>query len=72
MCVLHVNLSCSIMLGLIREPKWSHLRDLHKTLRLVKNPFLLGTQKIKNINKFVQVRISLGYVTFIYIHESSN
>ncbi|CAI9275733.1 unnamed protein product [Lactuca saligna] len=41
--------------GLIRDPKWSHLRDLHKTLRLVKNSFLLGTQKIKNINKFVQI-----------------
>ncbi|KAL4569678.1 hypothetical protein LXL04_025320 [Taraxacum kok-saghyz] len=41
--------------GLIREPKWSHLRDIHRVLNLVKKPFLLGTQKIKDINKFVQI-----------------
>ncbi|KAK9064472.1 hypothetical protein SSX86_015854 [Deinandra increscens subsp. villosa] len=41
--------------GLIREPKWSHLRDLHKTLRMVKKPFLLGTRKVQDINQFVQI-----------------
>lgn len=46
------------MLGLIRDPKWSHLRDLHKTLRLIKKPFVLGTPKVQNINDYVQVRIS--------------
>ncbi|XP_076936919.1 beta-galactosidase 14-like, partial [Bidens hawaiensis] len=42
-------------LGLIREPKWSHLRDLHKTLKLTKNLFLTGTRKVQDINKFVQI-----------------
>ncbi|KAK1422984.1 hypothetical protein QVD17_18277 [Tagetes erecta] len=41
--------------GLIREPKWSHLKDLHKTLRLTKKPFLLGTRKVQDINQFVQI-----------------
>ncbi|PWA50766.1 beta-galactosidase 14 [Artemisia annua] len=41
--------------GLIRDPKWSHLRDLHKTLRLIKKPFLLGTRKVQDVNQFVQI-----------------
>ncbi|KAD7478906.1 hypothetical protein R6Q59_005280 [Mikania micrantha] len=41
--------------GLIREPKWSHLRDLHKTLRLTKKPFLCGTRKVQDINQYVQI-----------------
>lgn len=48
------------MLGLIRDPKWSHLRDLHKTLRLIKKPFLLGTRKVQDVNQFVQVSVSLN------------
>ncbi|KAJ0693057.1 putative beta-galactosidase [Helianthus annuus] len=43
------------MLGLIKEPKWSHLRDLHKVLRMMKKLFLTGTRKVQEINKFVQI-----------------
>ncbi|KVH96032.1 Galactose-binding domain-like protein [Cynara cardunculus var. scolymus] len=41
--------------GLIREPKWSHLRDLHTTLRLIKKPFILGNRNVQNIDNYIQI-----------------
>ncbi|KAJ9549053.1 hypothetical protein OSB04_021596 [Centaurea solstitialis] len=41
--------------GLIREPKWSHLRDLHSTLRLIKKPFLLGDRSVQDIDDNIQI-----------------
>lgn len=35
--------------GLLREPKWGHLRDLHSALRLCKRALLWGTPSVQNL-----------------------
>lgn len=34
-----------LVTGLQREPKWSHLKDLHKALNLAKKPLLNGVSR---------------------------
>ncbi|KAG8368086.1 hypothetical protein BUALT_Bualt15G0008700 [Buddleja alternifolia] len=41
--------------GLKREPKFGHLRDLHRALRLSKKPLLWGTQNIQKINEYLEI-----------------
>ncbi|PIN10486.1 Beta-galactosidase [Handroanthus impetiginosus] len=41
--------------GLKREPKFGHLRDLHRALRLSKKPLLWGTQNVQKISKDLEV-----------------
>ncbi|CAA2991953.1 beta-galactosidase 13-like [Olea europaea subsp. europaea] len=41
--------------GLLREPKWGHLRDLHRALRLSKKPLLWGTPSVQKINKDLEI-----------------
>lgn len=37
--------------GLPRDPNWSHLRDLHKALKLCKKPLLWEVSGVQRINK---------------------
>ncbi|KAG9147478.1 hypothetical protein Leryth_007280 [Lithospermum erythrorhizon] len=41
--------------ALQREPKWGHLRDLHKALDLSKTALLTGTQKVEKINNDLEI-----------------
>ncbi|KAK4424056.1 Beta-galactosidase 13 [Sesamum alatum] len=41
--------------GLKREPKFGHLRDLHRALKLSKKPLLWGTQKVHKINHELEI-----------------
>ncbi|XP_038887431.1 beta-galactosidase 13-like isoform X1 [Benincasa hispida] len=43
--------------GLQREPKWSHLRDVHKALNLCKKPLLWGTPGTQVMGKGLEARI---------------
>ncbi|XP_062114677.1 beta-galactosidase 11-like [Humulus lupulus] len=43
--------------GLQREPKWSHLRDLHKALNLCKKALLWGTPGVQRLGKHTEVRL---------------
>ncbi|XP_074325969.1 beta-galactosidase 13-like [Apium graveolens] len=41
--------------GLLREPKWGHLRDVHRALRLSKKALFWGQRSSKRINKNVEI-----------------
>ncbi|KAL7125494.1 hypothetical protein ABFS83_14G120600 [Erythranthe nasuta] len=41
--------------GLKREPKFGHLRDLHRALRLSKKPLLWGTQNVQKLSKDLEI-----------------
>ncbi|XP_057783214.1 beta-galactosidase 13-like [Salvia miltiorrhiza] len=41
--------------GLKREPKFGHLRDLHRALRLCKKPLLWGTPRLQQVSKNVEI-----------------
>ncbi|KAL5066527.1 hypothetical protein RYX36_028264 [Vicia faba] len=43
--------------GLEREPKWSHLRDAHKSILLCRKAILGGVPTVQKINDFHEVRI---------------
>ncbi|XP_024017347.1 beta-galactosidase 11 [Morus notabilis] len=43
--------------GLQREPKWSHLRDLHRALNLCKKALLWGTPGGQKLGKHTEVRM---------------
>ncbi|KAK1394870.1 Beta-galactosidase [Heracleum sosnowskyi] len=41
--------------GLLREPKWGHLRDVHRALRLSKKALFWGQMSSKRIGKYVEI-----------------
>ncbi|KAK2659455.1 hypothetical protein Ddye_005988 [Dipteronia dyeriana] len=43
--------------GLIREPKWSHLKELHAAVKLCSKPLLTGAQKIFPLGKLQQAYV---------------
>ncbi|KAM3344125.1 beta-galactosidase 13 isoform X1 [Capsicum galapagoense] len=43
--------------GLLREPKWSHLRDLHRALRLSRRALLWGTPSVQKINEDLEITV---------------
>ncbi|XP_059647476.1 beta-galactosidase 13-like isoform X1 [Cornus florida] len=42
--------------GLLREPKYGHLRDLHRALRLSKKALLWGTPGAQRVSKDLEIR----------------
>ena len=47
------------VLGLLREPKYGHLKDLHKALRLSQKALLWGVPSIEKISEDLEVSISI-------------
>ncbi|KAL2500400.1 beta-galactosidase 13-like [Forsythia ovata] len=43
--------------SLQREPKWGHLRDLHRALRLFKKPLLWGTPTVQKISNDLEITV---------------
>ncbi|KAJ6409928.1 hypothetical protein OIU84_009424 [Salix udensis] len=43
--------------GLQREPKWGHLKDLHRALNLCKKALLWGSPNVQKLSADVEVRI---------------
>lgn len=43
-------------LGLIREPKWSHLKGLHAAVKICSRALLTGAQKMFSLGTLQQVR----------------
>ncbi|XP_030524028.2 beta-galactosidase 13-like [Rhodamnia argentea] len=43
--------------GLLREPKWGHLRDLHLALRLCKKALLWGTPSVQDLGEGLEARV---------------
>uniref|UniRef100_M1A6P4 Beta-galactosidase n=1 Tax=Solanum tuberosum TaxID=4113 RepID=M1A6P4_SOLTU len=43
--------------GLMRDPKWSHLRDLHRALRLSRRALLWGTPTVQKINQDLEITV---------------
>ncbi|KAM7479444.1 hypothetical protein LguiA_027657 [Lonicera macranthoides] len=43
--------------GLIREPKWGHLRDLHRALRLSKKALLWGSPTVQRIDEGLEITV---------------
>ncbi|CAL0326899.1 unnamed protein product [Lupinus luteus] len=43
--------------GLQREPKWSHLRDAHRSLNLCKKALLAGKTSVQRLNEFHEIRV---------------
>ncbi|KAK4437634.1 Beta-galactosidase 13 [Sesamum alatum] len=41
--------------GLKREPKFGHLRDLHRALRLIKKALFKGTPRVQKINQDLEI-----------------
>nr|GMC65111.1 beta-galactosidase 13-like [Ipomoea batatas] len=41
--------------GLYRDPKWSHLRDCHRALKLSKKPLLWGSPTVKKISTDLEI-----------------
>ncbi|XP_056169560.1 beta-galactosidase 11-like [Syzygium oleosum] len=42
--------------GLQREPKWGHLKDLHRALRLCRKPLLWGSPNVQRLSKDLEAR----------------
>ncbi|XP_031095712.1 beta-galactosidase 13-like [Ipomoea triloba] len=41
--------------GLRREPKWSHLSDVHRAIRLAKKPMLWGNQTVEKVGADIEI-----------------
>ncbi|KAH9757097.1 Beta-galactosidase 16 [Citrus sinensis] len=48
--------------GLVREPKWGHLKELHAAIKLCSRPLLTGTQNV----------ISLGQLQEAFVFEETS
>ncbi|KAI9182155.1 hypothetical protein LWI28_022624 [Acer negundo] len=46
--------------GLQREPKWGHLKDMHRALNLCKKPLLNGVSRVEKLGIDVEARIFEG------------
>ncbi|KAL7118537.1 hypothetical protein ACP275_02G008400 [Erythranthe tilingii] len=66
--------------GLKREPKFGHLKDLHKALRLSKKPLLWGTQNVQMVTKDLEIttyeksgtNICVAFLTNNHSREAMN
>lgn len=55
--ILYFHLMASACLGLYKEPKWGHLRDLHHALRLCRKGLLWGSYSVQHVGNGFDVRI---------------
>lgn len=45
------------MLGLVRLPKWSHLKELHEAIKLCEQTLLYGTSKFLSLGSHQEVTV---------------
>ncbi|KAH7575019.1 hypothetical protein JRO89_XS02G0036400 [Xanthoceras sorbifolium] len=50
-------LCCADMIGLIREPKYSHLMELHKAIKLCERALLAADPNVTNLGDYEQVHV---------------
>lgn len=43
------------MIGLIREPKYGHLKELHKAIKLCENALLTASPTVKSLGNYEEV-----------------
>ncbi|KAG9442709.1 hypothetical protein H6P81_018563 [Aristolochia fimbriata] len=43
--------------GMLKEPKWGHLKDLHSAIRLCRNPLLWGVRRVQKFGKNTEAYI---------------
>lgn len=50
--------------GIPKEPKWTHLKELHAAVKLSSAPLLAGDQSVVNLGQFQTVRAFIRNYTF--------
>lgn len=55
MSYLSLELLCISFSGLLREPKWGHLRDLHAALKLCKKALFKGNPSVETFGEGLEV-----------------
>ncbi|KAL1308933.1 hypothetical protein HN51_051562 [Arachis hypogaea] len=43
--------------GMTKEPKWGHLRDVHRAINLCKKALIYGTSTTQKLNEFHEIRV---------------
>lgn len=56
-CCIKLGLDFTCDAGLQREPKWGHLKDLHRALNLCKKPLFAGTPGVQRLGKETEASI---------------
>lgn len=46
------------MLGLLRQPKWGHLKDLHRAIKLCEPALISGDPTVTSLGNYQEVRFS--------------
>lgn len=54
--VLYVNFLFLLISGLIREPKWGHLKDLHKAIKLYEQAMVATDPTITSLGPNLEVK----------------
>jgi len=54
---IFIKVEMNTTLGLVREPKWGHLRDLHRALLLTKKALFEGNYGVTEINPDLEVKL---------------
>lgn len=55
--------------GLIRQPKWGHLRELHAAVKSCSNALLMGRHKNFSLGQLQEVRFPSTYTDFFLRYE---
>lgn len=53
--------------GMLREPKWGHLRDLHSALRLCKKALLSGKPSVENFGPNLEVFLPIEKIKVVFL-----
>lgn len=59
--ILHILFMCVILIsllydeGIIRQPKWGHLKDVHKAIKLCEDALIATDPKISSLGPNIEV-----------------
>lgn len=51
-----------LLIGLLRQPKWGHLKDLHQAIKLCESALVAGDPMVASLGNKQQVSISLDFL----------
>lgn len=59
-------------IGLLNQPKWGHLKDLHRAIKLSEPALLYGVPSVTPLGNFQEVGISFDFILWVLLVVKMN
>lgn len=65
-CTCKKSLYFILYAGLLRQPKWGHLKDLHRAIKLCEPALVSGNPTVMPLGNYQEVKLTCAFLSLFY------